>query len=89
MQRGLGRNTPDYSADWPSAPGGVCSGITGGFDDERDIAFLPPPHDQDPSQNWRWSEQWLPHGAWLVLALAAQQQALGETPRDEPPPPAR
>jgi hypothetical protein len=38
----------------------------------------PPPHDQDPGENWRWSEQWLPHGAWLVLALAAQQAALGE-----------
>lgn len=78
MQRGQGRNTPDYSPDWPSAPGGVASGITSGFDDEHDIALLPPPHDKDPAQDWRWSEQWLPHGAWLVLALAAQQAALGQ-----------
>jgi hypothetical protein len=78
MQRGQGRNTPDYSPDWPSAPGGVCSGITSGFDDEHDIALLPPPHDKDPGENWRWSEQWLPHGAWLVLALAAQEAALSE-----------
>jgi hypothetical protein len=78
MQRGQGRNTPDYSPDWPSAPGGVASGITSGFDDEHDIALLPPPHDQDPGENWRWSAQWLPHGAWLVLALAAQQAALSE-----------
>jgi hypothetical protein len=72
MQHGKGRNNPEYEAEWPNAPGGVCNGITSGFDDERDIAFLPPPHDQDPAQNWRWSEQWIPHGAWLVLALAAQ-----------------
>ena len=78
MQRGQGRNTPDYSPDWPSAPGGVASGITSGFGDEHDIALLPPPYDKDPAQDWRWSEQWLPHGAWLVLALAAQQAALGE-----------
>jgi hypothetical protein len=56
----------------------VASGITSGFDDEHDIALLPPPYDKDPAQDWRWSEQWLPHGAWLVLALAAQQAALGE-----------
>lgn len=54
----------------------MCNGITSGFDDEHDIALLPPPYDQDPEQNWRWSEQWLPRGAWLMLALAAQQVAL-------------
>jgi hypothetical protein len=72
MQHGKGRHNPDYMPDWPNAPGGVCNGITSGFDDEHDIALLPAPHDQDPAQNWRWSEQWLPHGAWLLLALAAQ-----------------
>lgn len=77
MQHGKGRNNPDYMPDWPNAPGGVCNGITSGFDDEHDIAFMPPPHDRDPAQNWRWSEQWIPHGAWLVLALAAQASSGG------------
>jgi hypothetical protein len=25
---------------------------------------------QDPAQDWRWSEQWLLYGIWLVLVLA-------------------
>ncbi len=50
--------------------GGVCNGITGA-DDETDIAFMPPPYDKDVNNRWRWAEQWLPHSAWLMLALAA------------------
>jgi hypothetical protein len=46
------------------------------MDDGNDIAFLPKPWDADPSHNWRWSEQWLPHGAWMFLALAALESAL-------------
>ena len=76
MLQGRGRNNADYEADQPNAPGGVSNGITAGFDDEHDIAFLPEPHARNPSQRWRWSEQWIPHGAWLTLALAAQAAAL-------------
>jgi hypothetical protein len=72
MQHGKGRNNPDYMPEWPNAPGGVCNGITSGFADEHDIALLPMPQAEDPAQNWRWGEQWIPHGSWLVLALAAQ-----------------
>jgi hypothetical protein len=28
------------------------------------------PSETDPTQSWRWSEQWIPHGAWLFAALA-------------------
>ncbi len=76
LLQGRGRNNPEYEADQPNAPGGVANGITAGFEDERDIAFLPEPHARNPSQRWRWSEQWIPHGAWLTLALAAQAAAL-------------
>ena len=72
MQFGKGRNNPDYLSEWPNAPGGVCNGITSGFNDEHDIALMPSPQNNDPAQNWRWGEQWIPHGSWLVLALAAQ-----------------
>jgi hypothetical protein len=72
MFHGRGRNNPDYLAANPNAPGGICNGITSGWDDERDIAFLPVPQATDPEQNWRWSEQWIPHGAWFTLALASQ-----------------
>jgi hypothetical protein len=72
MQHGKGHNNPDYLPQWPNAPGGVCNGITSGFEDEHDIALMPSPQNDDPAQNWRWGEQWIPHGSWLVLALAAQ-----------------
>jgi hypothetical protein len=72
LLQGRGRNNPEYEIDQPNVPGGVANGITAGFDDEHDIDFLPEPHASNPAQRWRWSEQWIPHGAWLALALAAQ-----------------
>ena len=39
--QGKGRNNPEYFAERPNAPGGVANGITSGWDDERDITFLP------------------------------------------------
>lgn len=76
MQMGRGRNTPDYEPEWPNAPGGVSNGITAGVHDEHDIALLPAPEGEDPAHRWRWAEQWLPHAAWLIVALSAQQVAL-------------
>ena len=78
MLQGRGRNSPDYLPGFPNLPGGICNGVTAGMDPggERDIAFLPPPWDANPSHNWRWSEQWLPHGAWMFLALAALESVL-------------
>jgi hypothetical protein len=72
MLQGRGRNNPDYIPVNPNVPGGVCNGITAGFEDEHDIAFMPPPQGNDIEQNWRWAEQWVPHAAWLVLALSVQ-----------------
>ena len=77
MMKGQGRNTAEYMEERPNAPGGVANGITAGFTNENDIDFLPKPHDTDPAQRWRWSEQWTPHGAWLMLALAIQAASLG------------
>ncbi|EMC0408925.1 glycoside hydrolase family 9 protein [Vibrio fluvialis] len=74
MLDGHGRNNPDYlpHLGFFNAKGGVCNGITAGFEDEQDIAFNPQPHDQDILQNWRWGEQWIPHGAWYLLAIVHQ-----------------
>jgi hypothetical protein len=69
MLQGRGRNNPVYTPPYDNAPGGVANGITSGFADENDIAFAPLPQAHDVSQNWRWGEQWLPHGAWLLYAL--------------------
>jgi hypothetical protein len=78
MLQGRGRNNPELLPENPNAPGGVCNGVTSGFSDEHDIDFMPPPQDADHEQNWRWAEQWLPHAAWLAMALAAQAAALSD-----------
>ncbi|WP_255990422.1 glycoside hydrolase family 9 protein [Chitinolyticbacter albus] len=71
MLQGWGRNNPRYEPGFFNAPGGVCNGITGGFDDDQDIDY----HRTDEvtmTNSWRWTEQWMPHGAWLLLALCTR-----------------
>ncbi|NME70059.1 glycoside hydrolase family 9 protein [Flammeovirga aprica] len=72
MLQGVGFNNPDYIEQGVSYnyDGGVCNGITAGFKDESDIAFRPMPYENDPAQRWRWSEQWLQHGGWMIPAVA-------------------
>ena len=67
MVAGVGRNNPPYP-EAEATPGGVCNGITAGLDDEDDVALNPT---DDERHSWRWGEQWIPHAAWLLLALTA------------------
>ncbi|NLS12751.1 chitobiase [Vibrio sp. SM6] len=80
MLDGHGHNNPNYLPElgFSNAKGGVCNGITGGFDDEDDIAFNPAPHHRDMLQNWRWGEQWIPHAGWLLLAVMSQSHHLNQ-----------
>ncbi|HHF3069409.1 TPA: glycoside hydrolase family 9 protein [Vibrio diabolicus] len=80
MLDGHGRNNPDYLPQYGffNAKGGVCNGITGGFEDEEDIAFNPPEQKDDMLQSWRWGEQWIPHGAWYLLAIMSQAQHISQ-----------
>ena len=72
MVQGKGRNNPvDYEGA-PNPPGGICNGITSGVEDEHDIAFLPAPYGRRGDWSWRWSEQWIPHASWMILALASE-----------------
>jgi len=74
MVDGIGYNNPDYKESVSlNFKGGVCNGITSGFSDETDIAFMPLPQDDDPSHKWRWSEQWMPHSAWFLLAVTSSK----------------
>jgi predicted alpha-1,2-mannosidase len=52
-----------------SQRGGVSNGITGGKDhgDGSGIDFRM----EDNGNEWRWTEQWLPHAAWFLDALTA------------------
>ncbi|WP_433894194.1 glycoside hydrolase family 9 protein [Streptomyces sp. CA-111067] len=68
MLQGRGRNNVDYATDFPNLPGGIVNGITSGWADEDDIAFLP--DDAPESESWRWAEQWIPHTGWFLLAVA-------------------
>ncbi|WP_431032734.1 glycoside hydrolase family 9 protein [Streptomyces sp. P6-2-1] len=70
MIKGVGRNNVEYRPDYPNVPGGILNGVTGGWDDERDIAFMPEEH-RATGNGWRWTEQWIPHSAWFLLAMAA------------------
>lgn len=74
MLDGHGHNNPDYlpQLGFSNAKGGVCNGITSGFDNEQDIAFNPEGQKDDMLQNWRWGEQWIPHGGWYLLATILQ-----------------
>ncbi|MGF1842924.1 glycoside hydrolase family 9 protein [Vibrio clamense] len=74
MLDGHGKNNPDYlpQLGFFNAKGGICNGITAGFDNEEDIAFNPLGQKDDMLQNWRWGEQWIPHGAWYLLAIMTQ-----------------
>jgi hypothetical protein len=71
MMHGKGRNNYEYIDIVPNAPGGVCNGATSGYDDEHDIAFVPEEYKDDMLNSWRWSEQWIPHAGWFILAVAA------------------
>ncbi|GAA1587396.1 glycoside hydrolase family 9 protein [Kribbella sancticallisti] len=69
MLQGRGRNNADYSSDFPNLPGGIVNGVTSGWTDEDDLAFLPP--DAPEGDAWRWAEQWIPHTGWFLLAVSA------------------
>lgn len=75
MLDGSGHNNPPYhsyngSYQFTNCPGGICNGITSGLDDEEDIAFHTSDNTPGLDDNWRWGEQWLPHAAWFLLAVA-------------------
>jgi hypothetical protein len=52
-----------------SEKGGISNGITGkeGNDDGSGIDFKT----EDKGNEWRWTEQWIPHAAWFLDALTA------------------
>jgi peroxiredoxin len=77
MLQGTGHNNPAYgffgTFEYTNAPGGIVNGITSGLDDESDIDFNLSYAQTKKDYDWRWAEQWLPHDAWYLLAIAAGQ----------------
>lgn len=76
MLEGIGHNNPAYgffgTFEYTNAPGGIVNGITSGFENEDDIDFNLPYSQTGKDADWRWAEQWLPHAAWYMLAVAAK-----------------
>ena len=77
MVQGTGHNNPAYgffgTFEYTNAPGGIVNGITSGLNEEEDIDFNLSYAHTGKDYDWRWAEQWLPHDAWYLLAIAAGQ----------------
>jgi type 1 glutamine amidotransferase len=72
MMYGFGQVNVPYMASMyghGSGIGGISNGITGGKNspDGSGIDFKY----EDNGNEWRWSEQWIPHTAWFLQALTA------------------
>lgn len=76
MLNGVGHNNPQYmffdSWEFTNAPGGISNGITSGFKDEEGIDYELGWRQTGADNDWRWTEQWLPHAAWYLLVVSAQ-----------------
>ncbi|MGF7038230.1 hypothetical protein M2273_001471 [Mucilaginibacter lappiensis] len=77
MLQGTGHNNPAYgffgTFEYTNAPGGIVNGVTSGLNDENDIDFNLSYAQIHKDYDWRWAEQWLPHTAWYLLAVAVHE----------------
>jgi Glycosyl hydrolase family 9/Cellulase N-terminal ig-like domain len=58
------------SYKYTNAPGAIVNGITAAIEDEDGIAFNEGFAVTGKDEDWRWSEQWLPHAAWYLYAIS-------------------
>lgn len=74
MLMGSGHGYAPYmffnSYKYTGAPGGIMNGITAGLDNEDGIAFNLGYAVTGKDEDWRWTEQWLPHAAWYLFAVS-------------------
>jgi len=74
MLMGSGHGYAPYmffrSYKYTGAPGGIVNGITSGLKDEDGIAFNLGFAVTGKDEDWRWTEQWLPHAAWYLYAVS-------------------
>ncbi|MBD1366934.1 glycoside hydrolase family 9 protein [Mucilaginibacter sp. ZT4R22] len=72
---GFGKNNMPYMASnygHGSERGGISNGVTGkdGCPDGSGIDFKK----EAKGDEWRWTEQWIPHAAWFLQAVAVMAQ---------------
>lgn len=74
MLMGSGHSNAAYmffkSYKYTSAPGAILNGITSGLDNEDGIAFNQGFAVTGKDEDWRWTEEWLPHAAWYLYAIS-------------------
>ena len=74
MLMGSGHNNAPYmffrSYKYTSAPGAIINGITAASSDEDGIAFDQGYAVTGQDEDWRWTEEWLPHAAWYLYAVS-------------------
>jgi hypothetical protein len=74
MMMGSGHGNAAYmffrSYKYNSAPGAIINGITAGLDSEDGIAFNQGFAVTGKDEDWRWTEEWLPHAAWYLYAVS-------------------
>lgn len=74
MLVGSGHGSAPYmffrSFKYTNAPGSIINGITAASDNEDGIAFNEGYAVTGKDDDWRWTEQWLPHAAWYLYAVS-------------------
>ncbi|MGC2658078.1 MAG: glycoside hydrolase family 9 protein, partial [Bryobacteraceae bacterium] len=74
MLMGSGHGNAPYmffrSYQYTNAPGAIINGITAGRNDEDGIAFNEGFAVTGLDEDWRWTEEWLPHAAWYLYAIS-------------------
>jgi hypothetical protein len=74
MLMGSGHGNAPYmffrSYKYTSAPGGIVNGITAATNDEDGIAFNEGYAVTGADDDWRWTQEWLPHAAWYLFAVS-------------------
>jgi hypothetical protein len=74
MLIGSGHSNAPYmffdSYAYTNAPGAIINGITSGLTDDEGIAFDLGYAQTGKDEDWRWTEQWIPHDAWYLFAIS-------------------
>jgi hypothetical protein len=74
MLMGSGHGNAAYmffrSYKYTNAPGAIINGITASLDSEDGIAFNEGFAVTGKDEDWRWTEEWLPHAAWYLYAIS-------------------
>jgi hypothetical protein len=77
MLMGSGHGDAAYmffrSWKYTNAPGAIVNGITAAAGDEDGIAFNEGYAVTGKDEDWRWTEEWLPHAAWYLYAVSLVQ----------------